>query len=307
MSGIKFNLSYFDGWWIWRLLAHIFIANVNVNSDGLNVNVNRFSNDNVWNAENRNRFVIPKLTFSPTFFYGMGVFCFSKTFSCSPFLQPPSILPISSKFFEISAYFSVRISFDSHASCMKNFRLSNFAIVLESMRTFCSVLSKTVFDSGVQWLLGQVIDSFQSTEVGKGLPLGNLTSQLLVNVYMNEFDQWMKHRLKAKYYIRYADDFVIMSENKAELEDVLVQIRFFLQDNLKLDLHPNKVSITTLASGVDFLGWVHFPHHRVLRTVTKRRMFKNLKSNPSKETVQSYLGMLEHGNTWKLREKIQSH
>jgi RNA-directed DNA polymerase len=172
-----------------------------------------------------------------------------------------------------------------------------------------SILSRTVLDTDVLWLLHLVISSFHTKGaplyVSKGLPLGNLTSQLLVNIYMNEFDQWVKHRLKATYYIRYADDFVLMGRDKAELADMLVQIRHFLSESLKLSLHPHKVSITTLTSGVDFLGWVHFPHHRVLRTVTKRRMWKNLESNPSKETVQSYLGMLGHGNAEKLRDHVK--
>lgn len=121
---------------------------------------------------------------------------------------------------------------------------------------------------------------------------------------MDWFDQYMKHRMKTKYYIRYADDFVIMSTDKSELEDMLMQIRFFLKDTLLLDLHPNKVFIKTYASGIDFLGWVHFPKHRVLRTVTKRRMMKNLKDNPAKETVQSYRGLLNHGNTFKLKNRL---
>ncbi|MDD5084076.1 MAG: hypothetical protein PHT88_04100 [Candidatus Moranbacteria bacterium] len=79
----------------------------------------------------------------------------------------------------------------------------------------------------------------------------------------------------------------------------------FLLWELKLQMHPNKVSIETLASGVDFLGWVHFPHHRVLRTATKRRMFRNLEENGNKEgVVQSYLGLLKWGNTAKLRDKV---
>lgn len=156
----------------------------------------------------------------------------------------------------------------------------------------------------VVWLLEKVITSFYSTEKGKGLPLGNLTSQLLVNVYMNWFDQFVKQRLHVRYYIRYADDFVLISSNKSELEDMLTQIQFFLNDNLKLTLHPDKVSITTLASGVDFLGWVHFPNHRVLRTATKRRMFKNLGGDSQSSTIQSYLGFLKYGNTEKLKNKI---
>ncbi len=80
----------------------------------------------------------------------------------------------------------------------------------------------------------------------------------------------------------------------------------FLVNELKLNLHPKKVSIETLSSGVDFLGWVHFPSHRVLRTVTKRRMFKNIYDKGGKEeTVQSYLGLLSHGNTEKIWQSIQ--
>jgi retron-type reverse transcriptase len=172
-----------------------------------------------------------------------------------------------------------------------------------------SILSKTVFDTDILWLLGQVIDSFISNPRGnasgvKGLPLGNLTSQLLVNIYMNEFDQFMKRKLKVKYYIRYADDFVILSENKNELEILLPKISNYLSESLKLSLHPDKVYIKTLASGVDFLGWVNFPHHRVLRTTTKNRMLKNLAQNPKEESKQSYLGMLGHGNGFKLIKKI---
>ncbi|MBP9711916.1 MAG: group II intron reverse transcriptase domain-containing protein [Candidatus Pacebacteria bacterium] len=169
-----------------------------------------------------------------------------------------------------------------------------------------SILSRGILDIDTLWLLGQVIDSFQPNhiyaiaDIRKGLPLGNLTSQLLVNIYMNEFDQYMKRELKVKYYIRYADDFVILSENKKYLEDLLQYIVVFLEEKLKLQLHPDKVFIKTFTSGVDFLGWVHFSRHRVLRTATKRRMLKNLKWNPSEESKKSYLGMLSHGNGYKL-------
>ena len=154
-------------------------------------------------------------------------------------------------------------------------------------------------DENMNWLLGQVIESFQ-TSPGKGLPLGNLTSQLLVNIYMNELDQFVKHKLKIKHYIRYADDFVIFSNNKHKLKKFIRYIERFLNRNLKLSIHPNKIFIKTLSSGVDFLGWVHFPDHRVLRTATKKRMLKNLACSPSEESKASYLGMLKHGNTRKL-------
>ena len=114
----------------------------------------------------------------------------------------------------------------------------------------------------------------------------------------------MKHKLKAKYYIRYADDFVVMSHDKSRLQELLPKIGDFLQERLRLDLHPNKISIRTIASGVDFLGWVHFPNYRVLRTTTKRRMFKRINKNPKPETINSYLGLLKHGNSRMLEEKI---
>ncbi len=171
-----------------------------------------------------------------------------------------------------------------------------------------TILKTYIPDRDILWLIERVVHSFQSTALGKGLPLGNLTSQLLVNIYMNEFDQFMKHKKKAKYYIRYADDFVIFSENKASLENLLLEIEKFLREKLALTLHPHKVSITTVASGVDFLGWVHFSDHRVLRSTTKKRMFKNIKTREGKaETVQSYLGLISHGNSWKLQQKIQSY
>lgn len=162
------------------------------------------------------------------------------------------------------------------------------------------ILEKHLTDQNTLTLLKTVIHSFPH-----GLPLGNLTSQLLVNVYMNEFDQYIKHQLKVKYYIRYADDFVILSTDKQYLQNLLSQIHYFLQTNLKLTLHPNKISLKTLASGLDFLGWVHFPDHWVLRTVTRRRMLKRLKDDPREETKQSYLGLLKHGNTYKIQDKIK--
>ena len=178
------------------------------------------------------------------------------------------------------------------------------------------ILEKHIKDKDILWLLGRVINSFSSTVhiyaiadiCKRGLPLGNLTSQLLVNVYMNEFDQFVKRKLKIKYYIRYADDFVILHESRKYLEAQLPKLRDFLSESLKLSLqslklslHPEKVLIKTFSSGIDFLGWVHFPKHRVLRTATKKRMIRVLFNNSKKPVADSYLGLLKHGNTNKLK------
>ena len=168
------------------------------------------------------------------------------------------------------------------------------------------ILDSYISDQDVRWLINQIISSFHSIKPTIGLPLGNLTSQLFVNIYMNKFDQFMKHSMKAKYYIRYADDFVVVSHDKYWLQELLPKIGDFLSEELGLSIHPNKVSIRTIASGEDFLGWVHFPNHRVLRAATKRRMFKRIKERKNnKATLQSYFGLLSHGNANKLQELIK--
>lgn len=167
-----------------------------------------------------------------------------------------------------------------------------------------NILRKYIPDENVLRLLETVINNFPGTSQKIGLPLGNLTSQLFVNIYMNEFDQFVKHKLKAKNYIRYADDFVLFSEDRNWLERQIPVISNFLQKEVKLILHPQKVYIKTLLSGIDFLGWVHFPNHRVLRTTTKRRMKKKIGTAHKTETINSYLGLLGHGNTHKLRKEV---
>ncbi|MBP7846154.1 MAG: group II intron reverse transcriptase domain-containing protein [Candidatus Pacebacteria bacterium] len=166
------------------------------------------------------------------------------------------------------------------------------------------ILQKYIEDENLLKLLKEIISSFNSGKVGVGLPLGNLTSQLFVNIYMNEFDQFVKHKLKVKYYVRYCDDFVFLSTDKDFLLKTLDKVNLFLNNRLKLKLHPNKVSIKTFASGVDFLGWVHFPKHRVLRTSTKRRAYKKFRAGWSEESKQSYLGLLSHGNTYKIQAEL---
>jgi RNA-directed DNA polymerase len=167
-----------------------------------------------------------------------------------------------------------------------------------------NILDGKIQDKNIMWLLTRIISSFYSTENGKGLPLGNLTSHLLVNIYMNEFDQFAKHGAKAKYYIRYADDFMVMDASRNTLEDILSRFHTFLNGELKLSLHPDKVFVKTLASGVDFLGWVHFPGHRVLRAATRKRMLRNLTSTSSKEQIASYVGLMKHGNAHRLCQKV---
>ncbi len=100
---------------------------------------------------------------------------------------------------------------------------------------------------------------------GKGMPLGNLTSQFFANIYLNELDYFFKHQLIARYYIRYVDDFVVLHNSKRQLGIWKAQIVEFLREKLRLELHPQKSRIILLSEGVDFVGFRNFYFHRLLR------------------------------------------
>ena len=135
---------------------------------------------------------------------------------------------------------------------------------------------------------------------------------------MNEFDQFIKHNLKVKYYARYTDDFVIISDNHDYLKQLLSPIELFLKEKLKLELHPNKVNIIKYNRGVDFLGYIILPEHIKLRTKTKQRIMRKLRETVHsykkgeiseltlKSSLQSYLGVLSHANAYKLSQEIQN-
>lgn len=155
-------------------------------------------------------------------------------------------------------------------------------------------------------------------KIGKGIPIGNLTSQLFANIYMNEFDQFVKRELGVKFYARYTDDFVILAQDKKYIYSLLPQIKNFLMEKLCLELHPDKIIFTKIHRGIDFLGYVVFPHHRLLRTKTKRRMFRKIKERIKRynlgiidkynlnQVLQSYLGVLSHSNSFKLSQDLKN-
>lgn len=163
------------------------------------------------------------------------------------------------------------------------------------------ILKERIKDNDILWLIKEIIFSFNS-ETSKGIPLGNLTSQYFANIYFNELDQFVKHKLRIRHYIRYTDDFLILSNNKNKLQGLIYPINQFLNHQLKLRLHPDKIIIRKHNQGIDFLGYVTLPYYRVLRTKTKKRMFKRANS----ENAQSYLGVLSHCNGHKLRNLIIS-
>lgn len=164
-----------------------------------------------------------------------------------------------------------------------------------------SIIEKRIKDDDAMWLIKGVIESFQP-----GIPIGNLTSQMFANIYLNELDQFAKQVLKVLFYLRYTDDFVIISESKEKLENWLPEIKNFLFEKLKMELHPNKIIFRKYRQGIDFLGYVQFPHHRVLRIRTRKRIIKKVKRGVVEQSLQSYLGVLSHADSHKLSEEIKN-
>ncbi len=178
-----------------------------------------------------------------------------------------------------------------------------------------SILRKKIKDGKFIWLVRLILKNFDSEVKGKGMPLGNYTSQFFANVYLNELDYFVKHELKAKYYIRYVDDFVILHRSKKRLEYFKIKIIEFLK-NINLELHPDKSKIIPLRKGVTFLGYRVFYYHKLLRKRNIRifiRKFKEKLDNydptqtsPNKliEELQGWFGYAKWANTYKIRKNI---
>ena len=123
---------------------------------------------------------------------------------------------------------------------------------------------------------------------------------------MNPFDHFVKEVLKVKYYLRYTDDFIMVGQDPDALMALLPQMRSFLKDHLKLDLHPNKIELRKLKQGIDFLGYIVLSKYQLLRKKAKRRMFKNIRENDlSKSRLNSYLGLLSHGEEYEAEQVLR--
>lgn len=178
------------------------------------------------------------------------------------------------------------------------------------------LISHKIMDKEFLYLIKQILFSFEKTK-GKGLPLGNVTSQIFSNIYLNELDQYIKHKLKAKYYFRYCDDFVLVSDSKEYLQFCVREIELFCHSILLLDLHAKKIIFRKAINGVDFLGYVLLPYRKVLRTKTKNRMIKKLsklknafgkglfKRDYLEKVAQSYLGLISHCKSGYIKEQIE--
>lgn len=145
----------------------------------------------------------------------------------------------------------------------------------------CSILEglirKKIWDRETQWLIHSIIYSTADGENRPvGVPLGNLTSQLSGNIYLNELDHFVKQELRCKHYLRYMDDFVLLHPDKKQLHEWLDEIEIFLRDKLLLKLN-NKTSIFPISQGIDFLGYRIWPYKLLLRKKCITRMRRGMK------------------------------
>lgn len=167
--------------------------------------------------------------------------------------------------------------------------------------------------------IGKEPDEVEATErlSNKGMPIGNLTSQMFANIYLNEVDQYAKHELGLHYYIRYMDDIIILHHDKKYLAEIKELLRIFLEENLRLNLN-NKTAIRPCRMGIDFVGYKIWATHRKLKKKTVIKMKRNLKRHiknvragkESKECIErsvaSYRGMLSHCNSHGLQQSLNN-
>lgn len=145
---------------------------------------------------------------------------------------------------------------------------------------------------------------------GLGMPIGNLTSQLFSNVYLNVFDQFMKREMKCRHYGRYVDDAYVVSHDKDWLLSIVPQIRTFLAESLGLELHMGKLSVTDASYGTEFLGAFVKPYRTYASNGCLRRMMRNISSMDMNDSdsvyrsVNSFLGVLSHHSTYNIRRKM---
>jgi len=151
-------------------------------------------------------------------------------------------------------------------------------------------------------IIKEIIESHIFSGPEKGIPLGNITSQIFANIYLNILDNYVKKELKCRFYVRYNDDFVIISESENELEKIRSKIISFVGDTLLLQIPLEKTCIRKISWGVDYLGFTILPKAVLLRNKTKNKMYANL----SAKNIHSYFGILNHCHSHNLKKKILS-
>ncbi len=181
-----------------------------------------------------------------------------------------------------------------------------------------NIIRRKVKDDKVIWLIQKILNNHKIGIPEKGMPLGNWTSQFFANIYLNELDQFVKHKLKSRYYIRYVDDFIILHHSKTTLQEYEKKINQFLT-RLKLELHPDKCKILSLCKGVTLLGFRTFYQYKLIRQRNLRKIMKKLvelleKYHSKKtdhrliiEVLQGWNAYAKQGNTYHLRQRFTTY
>jgi len=241
------------------------------------------------------------------------------------------IYPAIDKSFIYDSY-SCRIGKGTHRAIkrvQKWCRTYKYAVHLDIVQYFNSIdrgilrtlLTKWIKDEDVLWLLNETIDSSSQIDKYKkrGLPLGNLTSQFFANIYLNELDQFVKHTLRIKPYVRYMDDILILGDDKKVLLKMAFRIKDFVKENLALDFHEKGFQPFPVNRGIAFLGFRIYPFYRKVLPKGINRFRKRLKKlkrdyengnipvEKVTQSIQSSVAFLDFGNTEKVKKELLSN
>lgn len=169
------------------------------------------------------------------------------------------------------------------------------------------ILRRKIKDKEFLHLLDEIIDS------AEGVPIGNYLSQFFANLYLTYFDHWLKEEVKVKYYIRYADDLVILSNDKEYLHNLLIAIKFYMGLNLNLELKPNYQIFPVKSRGIDFVGYVFYHNYIKVRKSVKKKILKlvnryrqhKISFDKMLTSMRSYGGWLKWCDSKQLLRYIQ--
>lgn len=160
------------------------------------------------------------------------------------------------------------------------------------------LLRRKFKDADLLWLLDGIINS------APGLPIGNYLSQYFANFYLSYFDHWVKETMQVKYYFRYADDLVILSNSKPHLHQLFAGIKQYLNDNLNLTVKENHQVFPVAARGIDFVGYVFYHTHTRLRKSIKQAFARKVAKGINPASAASYKGWTKHCNAKHLTKKL---
>ena len=175
-----------------------------------------------------------------------------------------------------------------------------------------NIIERKIKDEDLLWLINEILYA-QKRE--KGLEIGNYTSQMVANIYLNEVDQYIKHELKVKWYFRYLDDNVILVKTKKEAKEILEKIKIFLKENLQLELNK-KTQIFKNKQGVNFCGYKINEYRLKIRDKGKRKLKKKAKvlkekikqgeitSKEAKRYLAGHMGYIKIADTYNLENKL---